>query len=106
MASLAPKNKADEIKHFVANLTIDKDINGSAMVACVDADKAKEHAKEANETFESAVATIVGFAEDHPELKPISEALKKVRAEVNGSNISMKLSIKGEDILKAMKDSK
>ncbi|HQR06428.1 MAG TPA: hypothetical protein PLN21_06375 [Gemmatales bacterium] len=106
VASLAPKNKADELKHFVANLTIDKDINGSAMMVCVDADKAKEHAKEANETFESAVATIVGFADDHPELKPISEALKKVKAEVNGSTINMKLSIKGDDIINAMKASK
>jgi len=105
VASLAPKNKADELKHFVANLTVDKDINGSAMMACVDADKAKAHAKEANESFESAMATIIGFADDHPELKPISDALKKVKAEVNGSNISMKLSISGDDILKAMKAS-
>lgn len=106
VASLAPKNKVDELKHFVATLTVDKDISGNAQMACVDADKAAAHAKEANENFESAVATIVGFADDHPELKPISEALKKVKAEVNGSNISMKLSIKGDDILKAMKDSK
>jgi len=106
VASLAPKNKTDELKHFVANLTVDKDINGSAFIACVDEDKAKEHAKEANEHFEQAVAMIVGFADDHPELKPLGEALKKVKAEVNGSNISMKLSVQGADLLKAMKDSK
>lgn len=106
VASLAPKNKTDELKHFVANLTVDKDVNGSAMIACVDEDKAKQHAKEANEHFEQAVATIVGFADDHPELKPLSEALKKVKAEVNGSNISMKLSAKGDELLKGLKDSK
>lgn len=106
VASLAPKNKADELKHFVANLTLDKDITGNAMMTCVSAEKAKEHAKEANEQFEGAMGTLVGFADDHPELKPLSEALKKVKAEVNGSDISMKLSVKGDDLLKAMKDAK
>lgn len=105
-AGLAPKNKADEVKHFVATLTIDKDVNGNVNVECVDADKAKAHAKEASENFESAVAMIVNFAEDHPELKPLSESLKKVKAEVNGSNISMKLNINGDAVIKALQAAK
>lgn len=106
VAALAPKKQADDFKHFVATLTIDKDINGNANFVCTDADKAKEKAKEANESFESAVSMIIGLADDHPELKPLSESLKKVKAEVNGANISMKLSIKGDEVLKAMKDAK
>lgn len=106
VAGLAPKNQADDFKHFVANLTIDKDVNGNVVVVCQDEDKAKAKAKEANESFESAVATIVGFADDHPELKPLSESLKKVKAEVNGANINMKMFVNGDDLIKAMKDSK
>lgn len=105
-AGLAPKNKADEFKHFVANLTVDKDVKGEVNVECLDADKAKEKAKEANEGFEGAVSTIMGFADDHPELKPLSNSLKKVKAEVSGSTVKMNLSIVGDDLLKAMKDAK
>jgi len=105
-AGLAPKNKADELKHFVATLTIDKDVNGNVDVACVNEEKAKEHAKEASENFESAVAMIVNFAEDHPELKPLSESLKKVKANVTGSNINMKLNINGDSVIKALKSAK
>lgn len=106
VAGLAPKKQADDFKNFVATLTIDKDINGNVNVVCTDADKAKEKAKEANEHFESAVASVIGFADDHPELKPLSDSLKKVKAEVNGSNITMKMSVSGDEIIKAMKDAK
>lgn len=106
VAGLAPKNQAEDFKHFVATLTVDKDVNGNVMVLCQDEEKAKAKAKEANESFESAVATIVGFADDHPELKPLSNSLKKVKAEVNGSTITMKMSVNGEELIKALKDSK
>jgi len=105
-AGLAPKNKADEFKHFVATLTVDKDVNGNVNVECADADKAKEKAKEANEHFEGAVSGIKDFAEEHPELKPLSESLKKVKAEVTGSNMKMNLSVNGDDLIKAMKEAK
>lgn len=104
-AGLAPKNRPGE-KHFVATLTVDKDINGNVNVECEDADKAKEKAKEANEHFEGAVSSIKDFADDHPELKPLSESLKKVKAEVTGSSIKMNLSVNGDDLIKAMKDAK
>ena len=106
VASLAPKKQAEDYKYFVAHLTVDKDINGQALMSCVSADKAKEKAKEANEGFESGVAMIINFAEEHPELKPLADSLKKVKAEVNGSDITMKMSVSGDDLLKAMKDAK
>jgi hypothetical protein len=106
MAALAPKNKADEFKHFVANLTLDNNVNGNVNVVCANEEAAKAKAKEANESFEGAVATIVGFADDHPELKPLSDSLKKVKAEVSGSNITMKMSVNGDELIKAMKAAK
>ena len=105
-AGLAPKDKADEIKNFVAYLTIDKDVTGNVDLVCANEASAKEHAKEASESFESAVAMIVNFADEHPELKPLSESLKKVKAEVTGSKVNMKLNIDGDAVLKAMKDAK
>jgi hypothetical protein len=105
-AGLAPKNKEDEIKNFVAHLTLDKDVNGAVEVLCTSEEKAKEHAKEASESFESAVESIVNFANDHPELKPLADSLKKVKAEVSGNKINMKLNINGDAVIKAMKDAK
>lgn len=106
VAGLAPKNQEDEFKHFVATLTVDKDVNGNVNMVCPDADKAKAKAKEANEGFESAVAMVLQFADDHPELKPLSDSLKKVKAETNGNTISMKMSVDGEQLIKAMKEAK
>jgi hypothetical protein len=101
-AGLAPKSKQDEMKHFVATLTLDKDITGNVNMECKDAETAKEQAAKANESFENAVGMVTGFADDHPELKPIVDAVKKVKAEVNGNKVSLKLVIKGDDILKAL----
>jgi len=104
-AGLAPKNKQEELTHFVGTLTIDKDVNGEMVIECKDAESAAAEAKKVNEGIENAVSGIKNFADDRAELKPLSESLQKMKAETKGNTVTTKLSLKGDDLLKAMRDS-
>lgn len=106
VAGVAPRKKEEEIKSFTINLTLDKDFNGSANVLCKDAATAKEHAEKANEFFSENISFVTSFAENHAELKPIADALKNVKAEVKDNQVTLKVMLKGDDLLKAIKSAK
>jgi hypothetical protein len=104
-AGVAPKDKEDDVKHFIATLTLDKDVNGDINLECKDAEAAQAQAKKMNEGLENALEGIKGFAADRPELKPLTEAIGKMKAEAKGSTVTGKLTLNGDDLLKAMRDS-
>jgi len=88
----------------VFTLTVGDDITGSFNVEAKDADAAKEKAKEIDEGIDHMKDFLGGLLDDSkPELKPLGEALGKLKAEVNGKNVNVKLQIKGEMLLKALK---
>jgi len=101
-AGLAPKEKQDELKHFVATLTVDKDVNGQVIIECKDSESAEAQAKKLNDSLENALGGLKGIAGDRAELKPLGDALDKVKAEAKGSTVTAKLFLKGEDQLKAL----
>lgn len=105
-AGLAPKGKSDEVKEFVATLTVDKDVKGQVTVDCRDAETAQEQVKKVNEEIDQALAKIKDFASQRPELKPVAEALKSAQAKADGSTVKASLLIKGDALLKAMRDAK
>jgi hypothetical protein len=106
VAGIAPKKREEEIKSFTINLTLDKDFKGSANVICKDAATAKEHGEKANEFFSDNISFVTNFAEKHAELKPIADALKNVKAEVKDDQVNLKVMLKGDDLLKAIKSAK
>ncbi len=101
-----PAEQSEGMNNFVASFTLDKDLTGNVVVDCKDADTAKEQGAKVNESVEGAVNGIAGFLEDRAELKPLVDALKKMKAEVNGKQITMKLSVKGDDVISALKSAK
>jgi hypothetical protein len=105
-AGLAPKNKADEFKHYVGTLTLDQDITGNLTVECKDAETAQAQVTKANESLENFVGGIKQFAERRTELKPLLEALNKAKPQASGNTVTAKLSLKGDEILKAIENAK
>jgi len=105
-AGLAPKEKQNEFKHFVGTLTLDKDVKGNLIVECKDADTAQEQVKKANDELEGMLGKLKEFANRHGELKPLADSLKAVKAEADGSTVKANLNIKGDELLKAVREAK
>jgi hypothetical protein len=77
-------------------LVLDKDIKGEMAATFASADKATEHAKEANDHLGQMAETVKGAL--GPQGKDIAAALEKAKAVASGSTVSAKFTLPGTAI--------
>ncbi len=99
----ANKGEGEGHESASGSLVLDKDVAVRFTVSYADAGKAKESAKEANETIGNLVEAATNAIGDRPELKA---ALEKLNAKVEGRTVSISWTLPGAVIEKLLSKDK
>jgi hypothetical protein len=85
-------------------LVLDKDVSGEMAAKFTNAEKAAEHAKEANEHFAQMANAVKGML--GPQAKEVAPILDKMKAVADGDAVSAKFTIPGDVVEKLLKKEK